>query len=515
MIYKYSGYTRKRIMKELYGESERIREGVIMKNMRRRRILVCAAAMCMALACSGCGDKNDGASGANVSVIEGDDVQEYSSGSDAPVTEDSGRDSDKLDDTQNTVKGDDSVGGLARTLSVPESADIDIPVENCGTIESACIKADKIKIPDTDKMYTKKFTMGKIGAEDREKILKNIFDENEGVYEYPYDLKDNVTQEQRETIFADKGAAVDYSKDYFIGKINEVEYILYFYDQSWSTDEGFNLQLASDKSIPEDMQKLGANRVDYTTYNSEELENTNRTSPLWLASEEENKCKLNRDQALAKAMDYMAGWGFEDVACTEVDDLYLQYGNYDDNGGYEDCGYEKNGYLVQFSAAVTGQPLYQPEAFGIDTISHQSDEDAGFDPNNYYYVERSQYSIEFDSDGLISFVCTWPMKSDGEAVDAGSLISWETAVDRLKKIMPEHFADYKGYNKVEFNDVKLTYFRTKTGKGEYETIPVYVFAQLDAERGDNDSYPIQQIMIDAKDGSEVSIVQDEARFGKN
>ena len=63
--------------------------------------------------------------------------------------------------------------------------------------------------------------------------------------------------------------------------------------------------------------------------------------------------------------------------------------------------------------------------------------------------------------------------------------------------------------------MKLTYFRTKTGKGEYETIPVYVFAQLDAERGDNDSYPIQQIMIDARDGSEVSIVQDEARFGKN
>ena len=169
MIYKYSGYTRKRIVKELYGESERIREGVIMKNMRRRRILVCAAAMCMALAFVGCTAKND--DGINVSVIEGDDVKELSSGSDAPVTDDSGRGSDKLDDTRNTVKGDDSVGGLARTLNVPESADIDIPIENCGTVESACIKTDKIKIPDTDKMYTKKFTMGKIDASDRERIL--------------------------------------------------------------------------------------------------------------------------------------------------------------------------------------------------------------------------------------------------------------------------------------------------------------------------------------------------------
>ena len=68
---------------------------------------------------------------------------------------------------------------------------------------------------------------------------------------------------------------------------------------------------------------------------------------------------------------------------------------------------------------------------------------------------------------------------------------------------------------MEFNDVRLTYFRAKIGDGEYEAIPVYAFAQLDTDRGSDESYPIQLIMIDARDGSEVSIVQDEARFGKN
>ena len=315
MIYKYSGYTRKRIMKELYGESERIREGVIMKNMRRRRILACAAAMCMALAFVGCTTKND--DGINVSVIEGDDVKEYTGGSDA----------------LSTAEEEDSVGGLAAALDIPGSADVDIRSDDCGTVESACIKTDKINVPDTDKMYTKKFTMGKIDASDRERILKNIFDEEEGVFEYPYDLKDEVSQAQIDAIFADKGAAVDYGKDYFIGKIDGTEYILYFFDQSWSTDEGFNLQLASAKEVPEDMQKLGATFVAYMTYDSEELDAINRNSPIWAAVDEDNKCGLSQDEALAKAMDYMAKWGFKDVAMTSENEIYREYGYYDANGG--------------------------------------------------------------------------------------------------------------------------------------------------------------------------------------
>ena len=334
------------------------------------------------------------------------------------------------------------------------------------------------------------------------------------MFEYPYDLKDEVSQTQKDAIFENKGAAVDYGSDYFIGKIDGTEYILYFFDQSWSTDEGFELQLATEREVPEDMQKLGATYVSYMTYDSEELDGINRNAPIWAAVDEDNKCGLSQSEALTKTMDYMAKWGFKDVAATSENEIYREYGYYDANGGSEACWDEKNGYSVSFGAAVTGQPLYQPEAFGVDTISHQSEEDS-FDPNNYYYMERSQYSITFDSDGLVSFICTWPMYSDEDAVDAGSLISWDKAVESLKKCMPEHFADYTGYNKVEFNDVRLSYFRVKTGDGEYEAIPVYVFAQLDTDRGSDESYPIKLVMIDARDGSEVSITQDEARFGKN
>ena len=78
--------------------------------MKRRRWMVCAAALCMVLACSGCRDKADDSTGTNVSVIEGDDVKEYSSGSDAPTVNET---------TEATTENDDSVSGIARTLGIP------------------------------------------------------------------------------------------------------------------------------------------------------------------------------------------------------------------------------------------------------------------------------------------------------------------------------------------------------------------------------------------------------------
>ena len=232
--------------------------------MRKRRWMICAALVCLAMACGGCADKKKEA---NTAVIEGDDIKEYSSGTDTSR------------DTEKDADYDDSVGGLARTLSIPTSVSVDIPVENCGTLESASIKASEIKTPDADKMYTKKFTMGSIGAEDRETILKSIFDEEDGVFEYPYDMKDSVTQEQRDELFAHRGADVDYSKDYFIGKIDGVEYILYFYDLSWISDEGFSIQLAVTDPVPEDMADKGATFTEYTSWDPAELITANEGNP--------------------------------------------------------------------------------------------------------------------------------------------------------------------------------------------------------------------------------------------
>lgn len=84
---------------------------------------------------------------------------------------------------------------------------------------------------------------------------------------------------------------------------------MYFFDQSYSTDEGFELQLATEREVPEDMQKLGATYVSYMTYDSEELDGINRNALIWAAVDEDNKCGLSQSEALTKTMDYMAKWG--------------------------------------------------------------------------------------------------------------------------------------------------------------------------------------------------------------
>ena len=223
--------------------------------------------------------------------------------------------------------------------------------------------------------------------------------------------------------------------------------------------------------------------------------------------EEPNKCSMSKDEAANRARDYMAEWGVDDTAVLSVADMYVEY---EDDEGYA-VDYEKNGYVVILNAAVNGVPIYQPRAFGVDTISGKSKAGDDYDSVNYYYTETSQYILSFDDSGIISVSCTWPMRSNGDIQDAGNLLSWDEAVEKLKSVISEHFQGYEGYSSVEFNDVRLAYFRICTCDGEYEVIPVYAFAQLEKDR-DDDTYPIQLIMLDARDGKEISIMQDPSRL---
>ena len=120
--------------------------------------------------------------------------------------------------------------------------------------------------------------------------------------------------------------------------------------------------------------------------------------------------------------------------------------------------------------------------------------------------------MSFNEDGIVTFYGYWPMRSEDELHQVDKLITWDEAVESLKKAVPQHFAGYTGYSEVTFNDVRLTYFRTKTGDKQYEVIPVYVFAQLESWAEESNA-PTQLIMIDARDGSEVDVMQDPGRQG--
>lgn len=221
-----------------------------------------------------------------------------------------------------------------------------------------------------------------------------------------------------------------------------------------------------------------------------------------------NKCELTVEQVTEQARDYAAKIGLEDVVVTDVNELYMEY--MDEYGA--PVAYEKDGYSVSMSASVNAVDLYQPQAFGVDTISHNSTQvEEDYSGSNYYYAEISGCSMSVSSAGLLGISCEWPMRSAGDLKDAGNLLTWDEAVESLESAIPEHFKGYIGYSDVIFNDVRLTYFRTYVEPGRYQVIPVYAFAQIDDEY--DDTYPIQLIMLDARDGSEVDIRQDGSRMG--
>ena len=145
----------------------------------KKRWMLCLALACLIVSCAGCG--KDNAESAS-EFIEGDVIKEYSSDTE----------SDMKADTSENIVADDSVGGLRRDLNIPENVDTDLPVDGT-SLKDIKIKTSEISVPDKDKMYTKRFNMGGFDPEQRESLLKALFDEESGIHNYEYDLKENVT----------------------------------------------------------------------------------------------------------------------------------------------------------------------------------------------------------------------------------------------------------------------------------------------------------------------------------
>ena len=106
------------------------------------------------------------------------------------------------------------------------------------------------------------------------------------------------------------------------------------------------------------------------------------------------------------------------------------------------------------------------------------------------------------------------------------LLSWDEILKSAQEKIPEFYKDNKtSYLDLEFDKVKLTYFRVKDEDttGQYKLIPVWAFISTSYgdEEGDTsteedteedtedsafeDSYPTQLILINAMDGSLIDV----------
>ena len=447
----------------------------------RKKLWVMSAMLCMALAIGGCSGKKE------VNY----DSQEEDSGASAGVTDEEG-------------------GLLADKLGIPESAEIELSTDGTN-LDRITINDKDIEVPEKDRMYTKTYRMGVLTDEYKEILVRSILDEETGIYNYSqeqFDSKDT-DREYIESIFENKSSKPDFSGEYFLGKIEGVPYVVRFMSSEWSTSEAVVVSRALRDEVPRELaENKQISNVTYYDYDPDEIkEDLNSEEDDSLDKVSENVSGISLEEAEKKAVEYVNSLGFTDVSQTYIANMYRAY----EDSSFHVIQYDADGYKVHLDASVNDVPLYQPMATAIDTITHRSINSSGYvAPGSYYYIERSYYEISFNEDGIMSFYGYWPMLSDDELHDAGNLITWNEAIDSLNEVIPQHFADYIGFSQVNFNNVRLTYFRVKKDEKQYEVIPVYVFSQVEDYDAD---VPYQLIMLDARDGSEVDIVQDSGRMG--
>lgn len=471
-------------------------------NMRKSLKGICALAIASMFAVMvGCSDKKVDY---NVSNFDGDSVKEYNS---------TGRITETSSDASAAVSTDhsSSISVLAQNLGIPESGHEEFDTD--GTLlKKIAIDTSDIRVPDTDRMYTKEYTLVGGNEKDKEKILRAILDDNTGVHNAPSDAA--MTETYVDIILKRTDDELDLSADDFIGKIDGRTFEVHFVNSEGAACSGIQL-FELFEEIPQELQEQQVEHISY-----EALEPMDSGLNEMLSDEEKknmesldevaNKCGLTVDDARMKALDYFDKWNLWDVKEVSVADMCREGRDKE----YNVVTTDKYGYSVGYVSAINGQLVYQPGANNIDTLRFKKSDIDTIDP--YYNSEISSYSIGIDDEGLTYFSCSWPMQSDDGLHEVTNLMSWDDVLESLQKAIPEHFAEYEGYSDVTFDDVRLTYFRTKTGENTYEIIPVYVFAEsLDSDNGnENDvyaygsGYPLQLIMLDARDGQEVDIVQD-------
>lgn len=463
---------------------------------------ICVLAVASMLAMTGCGDKKVDY---NVSNFEGDSVREYDSTGE--ITETAGS-SDEAAVTEQIP----SVSVIAQKLEIPQSAHEELNTD--GTLlKKITINASEIKVPNTDRMYTKEYTLVGGTDEDKEKILRAILDADTGIHNAPSEAA--MTKAYVDIILKRTDDELDLSADDFIGKIDGRIFEVHFINSDGSACSGIQL-FELFREIPQELQELQVEHISYEALepmNSglDEMLGDDEKEGLESLDEVENKCGMTIDEVRLKALGYFDKWNLWDVSEVSVADLCREGRDKE----YNVVTTDKYGYDVSYVSAINGQLVYQPGANNIDTLRFKKSDIDTID--SYYNSEITSYSIGIDDGGLNYFSCSWPMKSDDELHEVKNLISWDEALEDLQKVIPEHFAGYDGYSDVTFDDVRLTYFRTKTGENTYEIIPVYVFAEsMDSDSGNEvyaygSGYPLQLVMLDARDGQEVDIVQDKSK----
>ena len=415
---------------------------------------------------------------------------------------------------------------LASKLNVPESYKGEVSGISSETGLSAVrIDAPEIKVPETDRMSVQHCSVNHIDSEYKKRICENFFDTDEGVYVYDWDkpYKDDVEEEianiqelsanasddetkamydeslkglQEELRHAsdEREGAGDYTADAFIGYKDGVSWLASFEEEE-DHAAGFNIYMLGDAINYR--PKEGATWA--SQYSSEYSHGM--TLP-------DNAAKISRDAAIDQGMEFLASCGITGIVCTSCYDNMWQY--YDQSE--ENIGNELDGYKITYKRAVDGVAVYTPVVYGLDITNSASDDE---ESDIVYESENETFTVTIDDKGIFALSGTDAVRMDGEREGNVELLSWDDILKALPEAVNSFYTENKTqYSEINFNDVRLTYFKMKDGDS-YKYAPVWVFSECSTEEDGTISElipPSQIIMLDAQNGQLIDMISSFYKF---
>lgn len=377
---------------------------------------------------------------------------------------------------------EETEGGLAERLGIPESVTVDIPVGDSG-LSAITIADDNIEVLAADRVYTVDYEMDNVLVPDRKREIITIFFGADADVRSWDDKSNNIydvsTSELQET-FESSNKNVDYEADVYMVEYDGFIYIVDFcttgiqYNELTGTED--LVSIANDESRYSIIRWFHIGEDEEQTEDTFTEENDFQDNTTQENVTEEYAENTEEKEWVDILQDYINKLGYE-MKCTRI---YKEY--------------------FKFYPSVNEQLVYRfnPYNFSINSYKSYNDECSAW------------IDCEVDEKGLKSFYSIYSMKKKGDLQEINDLISWDEVVEIAKNEIPKQFMEYPSpYRTVTFNDIKLCYFRIltdDTGK-HYRIIPVYIFSQMLNSDSDADiDMPDYVIMIDATNGKMLNFV---------
>lgn len=425
------------------------------------------------------------------------------------------------EDSVNADQGSNE-GGLAGRLGIPESCEVNIDVGNTG-LESIKLKDDAIELPDADSMSVVYYEAMNIDEAYKQKLVETFFDQDQGVYAYDpehpirSEIEEEIEHLRTELENMDPGDEVytwysdriteleielqdapeeyplieDYSGHIFLGSRNGYKY-------------GLVVNVGEESTVaPVNGGLLLYDGISYRPYEDAQ-EVYCEYGPSAETYAELNLCHMTQDEAVAVAEDFLAEHGVTDMVLSEINVMEWSY--YDSAG--EEINTEYDGYVVEFCRGVHKTAAYGCELMNLDSLMQKV---------MWINISPETYSVFVDDNGVVQAYWTMMFESTGEEDPNATLLSWDELITAANTNIAKYYEEYPTqYKKIEFNDVRLSYYPVidEEKENSYKYIPVWVFSQYEEYIDEDGSKePSQLVIINAMDGTVLDLIELAQTFG--